>query len=306
MYKIASLVFLISTVILAALYFSQGTNEPMAPVQLTSLDNSREFEDLKRQLIREQAENEELKNKLDQYAQLLEQQSKLSDQVEPNKAPILLSETQQVLNDALLDQMEQKLYIKNERLFKKLNLSQSQMAQFMALQTKRSVEGKDFSLALKDAGSEVEKNQIFAKMEQAKSAHEQAVASLLGNQYVIYQDHREKRAEYALVDEINKQSKKSSLDEKVQEDLVSTMNRVANEYSFTNSEIAENPRLVQTLPKDEKKAFLKEMIQRDKLVLQEAAEYLSPEQLFILKNQQEERRQKILGNKKTKSKKSKK
>ena len=98
----------------------------------------------------------------------------------------------------------------------------------------------------------------------------------------------------------------SVLDEKVQEDLVSTMNRVANEYSFTNSEIAENPRLVQTLPKDEKKAFLKEMIQRDKLVLQEAAEYLSPEQLFILKNQQEERRQKILGNKKTKSKKSKK
>ena len=48
MYKVASLVFLISTVILAALYFSQATSEPIAPIQLTSLDSSRELEDLKR------------------------------------------------------------------------------------------------------------------------------------------------------------------------------------------------------------------------------------------------------------------
>lgn len=255
--------------------------------------------------MRAQAQNEELKNKLDQYAQLLEQQSNNSADAASNKPPILLSETQQVLNDALLDQMEQKLYLKNERLFKKLNLSQSQMAQFMALQTKRSVEGEDFSLALKDAVSEEEKNQILAKMDKAKDAHEQAIASLLGNQYAIYKDDREKRAEYALVDEINKQSKKSSLDEESQEELVSTMNRVANEYSFTNTELAESPRLVQTLPKDEKKVFIKEMVERDKLVLREAVEYLSPEQLFILKKQQESRRQKILGSKKSKNKKKK-
>ena len=305
MYKVASLVFLISTVILAALYFSQATSEPIAPIQLTSLDSSRELEDLKRQFMRAQAQNEELKNKLDQYAQLLEQQSNNSADAASNKPPILLSETQQVLNDALLDQMEQKLYLKNERLFKKLNLSQSQMAQFMALQTKRSVEGKDFSLALKDAVSEEEKNQILAKMDKAKDAHEQAIASLLGNQYAIYEDDREKRAEYAIVDEINKQSKKSSLDEESQEELVSTMNRVANEYSFTNTEVAESPRLVQTLPKDDKKVFIKEMVERDKLVLREAVEYLSPEQLFILKKQQESRRQKILGSKKSKNKKKK-
>ena len=305
MYKVASLVFLISTVILGALYFSQETTESIVPVQLTSLDSSRELQGLKRQLMREQAENEELKNKLSQYAKLLEQQSNNSAQLAQSKPPILLSETQQVLNDALLEQMEQKLYLKNERLFKKLNLSQSQMAQFMALQTKRSVQGKDFTMALKEARNDEEKNQIFTKMDQAKSIHDQALASLLGNQYTIYEDDREKRAEYALVDEINKQSKKSSLDETSQEQLVSSMNRVANEYSFTNTALAENPRLAKTLPKDEQKTFIKEMVERDKLVLREAVEYLSPEQLLILKNQQESHRKKLLGNKKSKIKKKK-
>ena len=82
------------------------------------------------------------------------------------------------------------------------------------------------------------------------------------------------------------------------------MNRVSHEYRFTNSEVAANMRLAKTLRGEDKKTFIKELYERDKMVLKEAVEYLSPEQLFVLNNQQTARRLKLMGTKKSKKKKN--
>ena len=301
MYKVTSGLFFCSSLVLAFLYFNKPEVELKPEPSPETISTAQVEVDLKRELIRLKAKNVELEEKVARYAKLLELQGQAEASNE--KTPQLLSDSQQILGDALLEQMEQKLYDRHADLFRKLNLSRDQMNQFMALQAKRGVKNKDFSQALKEAKSEEEKLAILRKMDEQDDLHEQAMASMLGNQYAVYADHREKRGEYAMINEINKKSKKSSLDDSSRDQLATVMNSVANEYTFSHPEVGENMRLAKALEGQEKKLFAKELIQRDKLVLKEAVEYLSPEQLFVLKQEQEARRQKLLGAKKDKKKK---
>lgn len=305
MQKALTFILLGTTVVFGGLYFSQTPEIEQVKVQNPA------DEKLKLELKKTQSElkllaneNEKLKNQIKLFESVKADQKKIikTDPETGEKKVEVTSSTTSPFMKMFQDPKMQAM-MKSRRnkmvedrygyLLNKLDLTDEQREKLVDALGERGAVAMAAMMKMRMSESEEDKEAAREERELAEQEADGKIADILGDQYETYTDYNSKQREYNDIQDLNRRLGESKLSESQTDQLASIMNETNSTFQFTNEKVNENRYAVYSLSSEEKAEHVKELEERDNIILKESENLLSEDQLEALKKEQERDRERV-------------
>ena len=307
MQKVIVAILLTSTLVFGGLYFSQSPQ--IEEVKVENPLNSKmqaEIKKLQSELKLANQKNEKLEKQLELFQSVKNEQLKTiktdpetgAKKVEVTSTSAPTSPFMKVFQDPKMQEMLKKRRNKMvedryKYLFSRLDLDEDQRERLVELLGERGAAAMAMGMKMRMLDSDEEKQAAREEREAAEAETDAAIADLLGDQYESYNDLNSKRDEYREVEGLNRRLGEAKLSDSQTDQLATIMNDTNSSFQFSNEKVNESRWAVYSLNEEEKAQYIKEVEERDALILKESEAVLSADQLEALKKEQERDRERL-------------
>lgn len=305
MNKAVIALLLSTTVIFGGLYFSQtGAVKKVEVENPLNAKLEADVKGLESKVKLLDQENAKLKEQIKHFETVKSEQKKIiKTDPETGEKKVEIAQTNnspflRMLQDPKMQEMmkERRNRMVQDRygyLFSKLNLSEDQKARLVDLLGERSAAGMAAGMKARMSQNDEDRAAANEEREQAYADTDAKIADLLGADYDTYTDYKQKEDDYREVDGLNRGLGDDKLDDSQKEQLASIMNQTKSSFQFSNEKVNESRWNVYSLNDEEKAQYVKELEERDEMILKESESFLTEKQLQELKKEQAEDRERV-------------
>lgn len=305
MQKALTFILLATTAVFGGLYFSQAPEIQQVEVQNPADEKMKvELKKLQSELKLLANNNEKLKKQLALFESVQANQKKListDPKTGEKKVEVTTTATSPFMK--MFQDPKMQAMMKSRRnkmvegrygyLLNKLDLSEEDKAKLVDALGERGAAAMASMMKMRMSENDEDKEAAKEERELAEQEADAKIADILGDQYEAYTDYNEKQREYSEIQDLNRKLGESKLSDTQTEQLASIMNETNNTFQFTNEKVNESRYAAYSLGKEEKAEYVKELEERDNIILKESADVLSEDQLEALRKDQERDRERV-------------